>query len=68
MRTANTAYTQFADDELQTLLSETGLNCHPKVVKMFYNIGKKMQNDMLYGVNAAAVPKENREDILFPTM
>ncbi len=68
MRTANTAYTQFADDELQTLLSETGLNCHPKVVKMFYNIGKKMQNDLLYGVNAAAVPKENREDILFPTM
>ncbi len=68
MRTANIAYTQFADDEVQTLLQETGLNCHPKVVKMFYEIGRKMQNDNVYGVNAAVVPKENREDILFPTM
>ncbi len=68
MRTANIAYTQFADEELQNLLQETGLNCHPKLVKMFYNIGKKMQNDFIYGVNAPAAPKENREDILFPTM
>ena len=68
MRTANLAYTQFADDEVQELLSQTGLNCHPKIVKMFYNIGKKMSNDSIYGVNAPAVQKENREDILFPTM
>ncbi len=68
MRTANIAYTQFADDEVQALLQETGLNCHPKVVKMFYEIGRQMQNDDIYGVNAAVVPKENREDILFPTM
>lgn len=68
IRTANIAYTQFADEELQNLLQETGLNCHPKFVKMFYNIGRQMQNDALYGVNAPAVPKENREDILFPTM
>lgn len=68
MRTANIAYTQFADDDVQSLLQETGLNCHPKIVKMFYEIGRKMQNDNIYGVNAAVVPKENREDILFPTM
>lgn len=68
IRTANIAYTQFADEELQDLLQETGLNCHPKFVKMFYNIGRKMQNDALYGANAPAVQKENREDILFPTM
>ena len=68
MRTANIAYTQFADKDVQSLLSETGLNCHPKVVKMFYNIGQKMQNDSIYGMNHAVVPKENREDILFPTM
>ena len=68
MRTANVAYTQFADNEVRNLLAQTGLNCHPKVVKMFYNIGKRMQNDSIYGVNIAATPKENREDILFPTM
>ena len=68
MKTANIAYTQFADEEVQKLLQETGLNCHPQVVKMFYNIGLKMQNDFIYGANAAAVQKENREDILFPTM
>lgn len=68
MRTANIAYTQFADDDVQQMLQETGLNCHPKIVKMFYNIGKKMQNDSIYSVNAGAFPKENREDILFPTM
>ena len=68
MQTANIAYSHFADDDVQALLSETGLNCHPKVVKMFYNIGKRMQNDAIYGVNIASAPKENREDILFPTM
>lgn len=68
MRTANIAYTEFADEQVQRLLQETGLNCHPQVVKMFYNIGLKMQNDMIHGANAAAVQKENREDILFPTM
>ncbi|MCD7781051.1 MAG: hypothetical protein LUH05_10330 [Candidatus Gastranaerophilales bacterium] len=68
LRTANIAYTQFADEELQNLLQESGLNCHPKVVKMFYDIGKKMQNDSIYRVNIPAAPKESREDILFPTM
>lgn len=68
MRTANIAYNQFADAEVQTLLSKTGLNCHPKVVKMFYKIGKLMQNDSIQGNGVGAVHKENREDILFPTM
>ena len=68
MQAANIAYSEFANDDVQKLLAESGLNCHPQVVKMFYNIGKKMQNDTLHGINAAAVVKENREDILFPTM
>ncbi len=68
MRTANIAYVTFADDEVQKLLSESGLNCHPKVVKMFYNIGQKMKNDQIFPMNYASVPRESREDILFPTM
>lgn len=68
INTANIAYSEFADSEVQKLLNETGLNCHPKVVKMFYNIGKRMQNDSVYGTNSPAILKESREDILFPTM
>jgi hypothetical protein len=68
LKTANAAYDYFADDEVQKILQETGLNCHPKVVRMFYKIGKQMQNDTLYGMGTPALPKESREDILFPTM
>lgn len=68
MRAANIAYTQFADEDVQDVLAQFGLNCHPKIVKMFYNIGKKMQNDVIDGINANASHQENREDILFPTM
>ncbi len=68
IKTANKAYTHFADEEVQELLSQTGLNCHPKIVKMFFNIGKKMQNDLIYGANIPNAVKENREDILYPTM
>ena len=65
---ANTAYARFADCEVQKLLQDTGLNCHPKIIKMFYEIGKQMRNDTVYGMSSAVLPKENREDILFPTM
>ncbi len=68
INSANLAYTEFADDEVRKILADTGLNCHPKFVKMFYNIGKKMANDSIYGVDSPAAVKENREDILFPTM
>ena len=68
LQTANSAYNHFADDEVQKIMQETGLNCHPKIVKMFYNIGKQMQNDTIYGMGTAPAPKESREDILFPTM
>lgn len=68
MKTANAAYTRFANEEVRALLSSTGLNCHPQIVRMFRDIGKRMQNDSIYGINIASAPKENREDILFPTM
>ncbi len=68
LRTANTAYNRFADADVRQILEESGLNCHPKFVRMFYEIGKQMQNDTIYGMGSAAAPKENREDILFPTM
>ena len=68
INTANIAYSEFADEDVKKILTETGLNCHPKFVKMFYKIGKRMQNDSVYGINSPAILKESREDILFPTM
>ena len=68
LSTANTAYNHFANPEVQEIFKETGLCCHPKIIKMFYEIGKQMRNDSIYAVGSAVSPKENREDILFPTM
>ena len=68
MTAANIAYSHFVDPETQILFQQAGLNCHPKIVKMFYQIGKQMQNDSILGANINVPPKENREDILFPTM
>ncbi len=68
MQTANMAYRCFADEDVQALLQQTGLNCHPKIVKMFYEIGKLMRNDDFLGISSPYVKKESREDILFPTM
>ena len=68
MNTANIAYSHFLDPETQILLQQTGLNCHPGIVKMFYKIGKQMQDDAVLGADLSMPVKENREDILFPTM
>ena len=68
MVTANIAYSHFVEPEVQVLLQQTGLNCHPGIVKMFYKIGKQMQNDSVLGANISVPQKESREDILFPTM
>lgn len=65
---ANLAYNKFADDEVKNLLAETGLDCHPKFVKMFYSIGKLMKDDSVIPANFSPAPKLNREDILYPTM
>jgi len=68
LQTANAAYKSFADESVQALLQDTGLNCHPGIVKMFYEIGKRMNNDNFFGMGSPAVKQESREDILFPTM
>ncbi len=68
MAVANLAYSRFVDPDTQILLQQAGLNCHPGIVKMFWKIGRQMQNDSVLGANISVPQKENREDILFPTM
>lgn len=68
LKVANTAYEKFADDEVQTIFANSGLNHHPKIVKMFMQIGKQMQNDTIHPAGNAQPYREAREDILFPSM
>lgn len=48
---ANLAASKLMDSEAQELLAQTGLNNHPKFVKMFYELGKMMQEDNIMNAN-----------------
>lgn len=68
LKVANIAYEEFADDKVKQLLSDSGLNYHPEIVKMFLNIGRKMDSDKIRPSMFAQPFREAREDILFPSM
>jgi hypothetical protein len=55
LRTANLAYEKFIPNDVQDLFAKDGLNCHPSVVKMFYEVGKQMQNDTIHSANNSVV-------------
>lgn len=42
---ASKAYEKFVDAETRQLLQQTGLNCHPGIVRAFYNIQKQISDD-----------------------
>lgn len=42
---ASKVYEKFVDAETRELLQHTGLNCHPGVVRAFYNISKAISDD-----------------------
>lgn len=44
---ANVAYNEFVTPEAAKLLSDTGLNNHPAIVKVFMNIGKQLKDDAI---------------------
>ncbi len=44
---ANVAYNEFVSPEAAKLLSDTGLNNHPAIVKVFMNIGKQLKDDAI---------------------
>ena len=51
---ANEAYSAFVDDEAAKLLSDSGLNFHPAIVKTFMKIGKQIKNDSIHSSNHSA--------------
>ena len=46
---ANEAYKTFVSDEAAQLLSDSGLNKHPAIVKVFRDIGRQLKNDSISG-------------------
>ena len=56
---AKTAYMHYASDGLKQILNVSGLSNHPEVIRMFYRIGKTMQQDhgVQGGVSAPAGPR-----------
>lgn len=53
MMTANKALSQYASKELTAWLTETGFNRNPEVVKMFYRIGKDLEEAKVLTGNVA---------------
>ena len=55
---ANEAYEKFASDDYLKLMEEKGLNNHPAVVKVFYQIGKLVKSDDIHA--GGNPPKEDK--------
>lgn len=59
---ANRAYQKFTTPELSKLMRQSGLYAHPDFIRMFYRMGKAMQEDT--GVRGEGTPQAKRS--LFP--
>lgn len=64
---AKQALKEFGSEALLNTLKETGLGDHPEVIRLFYRIGKKMQNDttILTGGQPAGTGKKDLAELLY---
>jgi len=67
--TANKAVQQFGTKGLLELFDATGVGNHPEVIRVFYRIGKLMENDKVM-LGSATVPSQPKTaaEVLFPDM
>ena len=69
IETANIAYDGFfGDEELRSLICESGLSVHPKFIKALKKIGENMKEDSVHSSFSPNSKPKNIEDILYPTM
>lgn len=61
---ATAAYQKYATPELRALLNGAGLGCHPEVFRLFYRLGKGMQQDS--GVAGSASSPNNAPRRRYP--
>lgn len=55
---AASAYNQYASAELKKIIADSGLGNHPEFIRLFYRVGKAMQQDkgVTGGTSAPATP------------
>lgn len=57
IKAVNKAYTKFTTPELRTLLEESGLNCHPEVIRHFYRLSKATEDGRyIKGTGNGSIP------------
>ncbi len=59
---SNKAFRKYVSPELGKLMKSTGLSMHPDFIRMFYRIGKQLEQDQ--GVTGTGTPQPKRR--LFP--
>lgn len=65
MQTAKIAYDKLPNQEARAIMQEYGLDGHPDIVRMFYKLGKLMQDDVINEGNTPAGIKKTPEQILY---
>jgi len=65
---ASTAYRKFATPDVQEVLSQTGLEYHPAIIKMFRRISVEMNDDTFAGQGSEKGEKIPLEQKMFPDM
>ncbi len=65
MSVADDAYNTFASPMLKETISNLGLNFHPELIKMFYRIGRLMQEDNMNYSNKPPVQELTPAQILY---
>lgn len=62
---ADKGYSAFASDELQSVISQYGLDYHPAVIKHFYRLGKMCGQDNIQNPQTPAGEKQSAAEILY---
>lgn len=71
LKLANKVYEEVADAETTKFLTETKLNLHPGLLKMFARLGARMKGDTIAGTLGTSTGTPSREDQLkklYPSM
>lgn len=59
---------RFGDEQVTTLLEESGLGSHPGVVRMLAKIGAATAEDTTIQSTAVAAPEKSAAELLYPSM
>lgn len=68
LQVAQAAIREFGDEQLVSLLNESGLGNHPALVRFAHKVGRALGGDAMVTGNAGARPSDDPASRLFPDM